>query len=887
MRHDDQLDKELQFHIESRIADLIAEGLTPDEARRRTRLEFGGVMQTKEAVRDGSGWSLANGLVQDGRFAVRSMRAAPIVTAVAILSLALGIGANTAIFSIVNSLVLRALPVANPEQLATVAGGLGPTSTWTYPIWTEIQRRGEAFGGMLAWSSLRFNLAQGGEAQPVRGLYVSGSFFSTLGVPAVIGRTLTATDDVRGGGTDGAVAVVSYGFWQRHFGGAASAVGSTIMVERIPFTVVGITPPAFYGPEVGQAYDVAIPIGTDLLIRGKDSTLDNRTNYWLNILIRRKADQSLEAATAALRALRPQVLAATEPPNLPPRFKAEFLDRPFSLQPAAGGPSGLRTRYERPLVTILVVVGLVLLIACANIANLQLARTAARRHELSVRVALGASRWRLARQLLVENLLLAVAGAVLGTMLASWASRALVGLLSSTVNTVFLDLSPDWRVLTFTMIVTLATTVMFGALPALRASAAVLNEPLTPRTRAASGGTRWTMANGLVVAQVALSLTLLVAAGLFIRTFVGLATRPRGFDTDRVLIVNVNASRAHIDPANRLPFYYTLVDAVTAVPGVASAAGSVLSPVSNGGLQNFVEVPGAPEMSEDDRTSLANFVTPGWFAAYGTPILAGRDVTTRDGKSAPPVTLVNEAFARKYFPGRNPIGQSVTLVTGRPTDAQVPKMVIGVVGDAVYRSMREPSTPTMYVPLAQWNFPFPMTGVTIGVRSASAEPLSLARGIGTALTAVDPNLAFNFRSFEEQVNASLAQERIVALLSAVFGGLALLLAALGLYGVTSYAVSRRRREIGIRMALGATPTGVVRLVLARVALLVGIGVAIGSIVSAWTSTFVASLLYGLEPRDPATFVAAALVLGVVAAAAGWLPAHRASQLDPSVVLRDS
>jgi predicted permease len=459
--------------------------------------------------------------------------------------------------------------------------------------------------------------------------------------------------------------------------------------------------------------------------------------------------------------------------------------------------------------------------------------------------------------------------------------------LSSAVNTVFLDLSPDWRVLVFTIVVTATTTVLFGALPALRASGSVPSEAITPHSRVAPGGTGWTMANGLVVAQVALSLVLVVAAGLFIRTFAGLATRPRGFDSSGVVIVNVNASGARIDPSNRIPFYYGLVDAVATVPGVASAAGSVLSPVSGGGLNNLVDVPGAPEMIENERTSLANFVTPGWFRSYATPILAGRDVSDRDTKTAPAVTLVNEAFVRKFFPGRDPVGLSVTLVTGRPTDAQVPKMVIGVVADAIYRSLREPPAPTMYVPLAQWNFPFPMSGITIGVRSASAPPLQLAHGIGDALTAVDPGLGFNFRLLEEQVNASLAQERIVALLSAVFGGLALLLAGLGLYGVTAYAVSRRRMEIGIRMALGADPGGVVRMVLKRVAALIGAGVVAGVALSTWAATFVAALLYGLEPRDPATLAGAALVLGTVGAIAGWLPAYRASRIDPATVLRDS
>jgi putative ABC transport system permease protein len=825
--------------------------------------------------------------MHDLRLAARALRATPIVTAVAILSLALGIGANTAIFSLVDSLVLRALPVTEPQQLATVSGGLGPSSTWTYAIWSEIHRRAEAFGGALAWSSPRFNLAQGGEMHQVNGMFVSGDFFTALGVPSVIGRTFTVADDVRGGGTDGAVAVISHSFWQHHFGGAASAVGSTLVIERVPYTVVGVAPAAFHGPEVGRAFDVAVPIGTEPLIRGKDTALDIRTNYWLNVIIRLKPDQSFDAATTALRGMQPQIRTATMPPNIVPRFQAEFMKNPFSLQPAARGTSGLRQRYQRPLLTILVVVGLVLLIACANIANLQLARTAARRHELSVRVALGASRWRLARQLLIESVVLAAIGALAGMALAFWASRLLVRLLSTTVNTVFLDLAPSWRVLAFTMLVTAATTVLFGAAAAFRASVAAPSDAIKEQVRGSSGGTRGTTANGLVVAQVALSLVLLVTAGLFIRTFVRLVTQPLGFDSDRVVVVNVNAIRAHIGPEERIPFYYRLVDAVAGVPGVGHAGGSVISPVSGGGLQNFVEVPGAPPMSESDRMSMVNFVTPGWFAAYGTPIRAGRDFNGRDAKSAPPVTLVNESFARKFFPGRSAVGGTVSFVSGRPGDVQLPKTVIGIVADAVYRSLRDPAVPTMYVPLAQWTFPFPMTGISISVRATSGSPMILARSVATALTTVDPDLAFNFRSLAEQVNASLAQERIIALLSGFFGGLALLLAGLGLYGLTSYAVARRRPEIGIRMALGAAPAGIIRLVLTRVAWLVAAGVIVGATISLWASKFVVSLLYGLEPRDPSTLLGAALTLAVVGAIAGWLPAHRASRIDPAEVLRES
>jgi predicted permease len=885
-RADDDLAEELEFHGAMKARDLEARGLEPVDAAFATRRALGSVALARDQSRDVWIPRALQGIGQDFRIAVRTLRATPIVTAVAVLSLALGIGANTAIFSIVDSLVLRALPVTDPQRLATVTGGLGPTSTFPYAVWTEIQRRAATFDGALAWSSLRFNLAQGGEMQPVSGMFVTGEFFTTLGVPAIIGRTFTAADDVRGGGADGAVAVISYGFWQSHFGGAAAAIGASLVIERVPYTVVGVTPPAFYGPEVGKAFDVAVPLNTDPLIRGKDTTLDNPTNFFANIMVRLKPDQSLGAGSSALKSLQPQIRTVTMPPNLLPRFQAEFLREPLSLQSAATGTSGLRQRYVRPLLTILAVVGLVLLIACANIANLQLARTAARRHELSVRVALGASQWRLARQLLVESLVLATTGALAGAVLAAWASRLLVRLLSTTVNTVFLDLSLDWRVLAFMMLVTAVTTVLFGALPAFRASGAAPHDALKEQGRATVGGTAGTTASGLVVAQVALSLMLVVAAGLFTRTFIGLATLPLGFDSDRVVVVNVNAMRAHIAPANRMDFYYRLVDAVAAVPGVGHAGGSVISPVSGAGMNNFVEVPGAPDMSESESTSLVNFVTPGWFAAYGTPIHAGRDVSDRDTKTAPSVTLVNEAFVRKFFPGRSALGGSVKFFAGRSAEVQLPKIVVGVVADAVYRSLRDPAVPTMYVPLAQFDFPFPMTGISIGVRASSGSPLLLARSVASALTTVDPGLAFNFRSLADQVDASLTQERIVAMLAGFFGGLALLLAGLGLYGVTAYAVSRRRREIGIRMALGAAPAGVVRLVLSRVTMLVGLGVVIGAVVSLWASRFVAPLLYGLPPRDPATLIGAVGVLTTVGALAAWLPARRASRIDPAVVLRD-
>jgi putative ABC transport system permease protein len=880
----DELAEEMDVHRALAQCDLEGRGVDPAEAAVAARRAFGSAALANDQSRDVWIPRALQGLGQDLRLAVRALAANRLVSAVAIASLALGIGANTAIFSLVNGLLLRPLPVSAPQRLALLSGGLGPASGWPFAVWREVQDRANAFDGAIAWSSPRFNLSERGEMQPANGMFVNGDYFTRLGVRPIIGRSFTAADDVRGGGADGPVAVIGYGFWQRRFGGAASAVGSTLMVERVPYTVIGVTPPDFYGTEVGRSFEVAVPIGTESLIH-RNSALDDKSNYWLSIALYLKPAQSLDAANAILRSAQPQVRAAATPPGLVPRFQEAILKDPFTLERAAAGVSPLRQRYQRPLLALLVVVGLVLLIACANIANLQFARTTARRHELSVRVAIGASRWRVARALLAESTLVSVVGAALGMAIASRASRFLITQLSTTFNTVELDVSPDWRVLTFTVIVALTATVLFGVAPALRASSVAPGDALKDTLRSHTDGAGGRVAAGLIVMQVALSLVLLVSAGLFVRTFARLAVRPLGFDTGRVAVVSVNAGRAHVDAANRIPFYYRLADALAAVPGVARAAASVVSPISSAGITNFVDVPGAPSMAETDRVAFVNFVTPGWFATYGTPIRSGRDVAARDSKSAMQVLLVNEAFARKFFQDREPVGKTVRFVTGRANEVAAPKTVIGVVADAVYRTIRDVPTPTVYVPLAQWSFPMPMTGITIGVRSTSDSPAELAHALGAALTHVDPELTFNVRPLADQLSASLTQERVVAVLSGAFGLLALLLAGLGLFGVTAYAVSRRRREIGIRMALGAAPVGVVRLVLSQVTALVGAGLVIGVAVSLWASRFVASLLYGLEPRDPATLIGAVVVLCAVGVLAAWLPARRAAGVDPAMVLR--
>jgi putative ABC transport system permease protein len=844
--------------------------------------------------------------MQDLRVAIRVLRAAPIVTSIAILSLALGIGANTAIFSLVNSLLLRTLPVAEPERLvmlsATTRVG---TAAWNYGLWEEIRRRApQMFDGAVAWSAaegenrLRLSTASG-EVQAVDGTYVSGNFFTTLGVPALLGRTFMPTDDVRGGGTEGPVAVISYGMWQRRFGGNANVIGTSLVIERVPFTIIGVTPPEFFGAEVGRTFDVALPINAEQSIRGKDSAIDG-ASAWLSIMVRLKPGQSAEAATSLLRSVQPQIREAVVPANLPPaaqdpalRQLADqvFLKDPFTLVPASLGTSRLRQRYQQPLLVTLVVVGLVLLIACGNIANLLLARAAARRHELSVRLALGATRWRLVRLLLVEALVLAGIGALAGLVFARWAGPMLVSQLSTSVTRVALDLSLDWRVLAFTVAVTGATAVLFGTAPAFKARRVAPIDALKEQGRVALGDARTGLSSGLVVAQVALSMVLIVAAGLLVGTFQRLATLPLGFDSDRVLIVNVDVTRAPIDPATRVPFFHQLVAAVAGVAGVARAGGSMATPVAGGGMLGFIDLPGAPPPQPEpgpvpfwnSRTIMLNEITPGWLATYGTPVLAGRDVDERDAPGALPVALVNEAYAHKFLRGRNPIGETVMFAGGEDS----PRTIVGVVSDAVYISVRDGVRPTVYIPLAQRDAGNKGPNVTISVRPSAGSPALLVPRVAAALIAVDRNLTFTFRPLQDRVDASLTQERLVALLTGFFGVLALLLAGLGLYGVTSYAITRRRAEIGIRMALGAEPAGVVRLVLVRVFMLVALGVIIGTMVSLWSSRFITSLLYDLQPRDAVTLVTAAVTLAAVGAIAGWLPAYRASRTDPAQVLRDS
>ena len=818
-----------------------------------------------------------DGVSHDVRLALRMVSRSPGLTATIALTLALGIGANAAIFGVINSLLLRPLPVADPHRLVTISSDAAIARgqagvPWSFAMWERLQPHASLFDGAFAWTPAQFDLAQRGERQPVAGIFASGGYFATLSVAAIRGRTFTPADDRPGGGADGAVAIISYGLWQRRFGGADSVIGASLVVDGATVTIVGVTAPEFRGLDVGSAFDVALPLEAEPIIRGSRSRL--RTSRLL-VMLRLKPGQSAEAGTATLRGLQPE-LGSPPPPN----------SEPFTLAPAATGaslpvrgPYGLRQSYARPLLTILMVALLVLLIACVNIANLLLARATARRYELGVRLALGASRGRLARQLLIESLIFAVLGAIGGLVIAQWSSQALVAQLSTPVHQIALDLSFDWRVWAFTAAVALVTASIFGTVSAFRSTRIAPLDVLKMRARADSSsgaGIRGlaTMSSSLIILQVALSLALVIAAALLVGSFARLSSVPLGFDPDRVLVVNVDTERVRTDAFGRMRLFDRILDAVRVVPGVAHAGGSIWTPVDGG-----------TRMGDSQSHIAFNFVTPGWFAAYGTSLRAGRDFTVRDTAGSSPVVIVNDAFVRAFMPGASPLGG--TIPHPRSRNGEVLRTIVGVVDDTVFESQREGIQPIVYLPVAQsGGGPAERTAISLGVRPAVGAPLQLARSVGDAVRAVDPDLSFSFGLLEDHVQASVRQERVVAMLSGFFGALALVIAALGLYGVTWYTVNRRVTEIGIRRALGAQRAHVLGLVLGQSLTLTGVGIGIGLAVAAAMTRALRGLLFGLTPLDPAIFIGVAALFAIVATLAALFPAHRATRVDPLVALRN-
>ena len=676
----------------------------------------------------------------------------------------------------------------------------------------------------------------------------------------------------------------SNGFWRSAYGGSPDVVGRTVSLNGHPFEIIGVAGAGFSGIQVGRAAEVYVPLCTMPIVQGGHDSLDERSTWFLYIFGRRRAGVTTEDAGRRLAALATGIFGATVPEDWPTEAKEDYLRTTLTAVPAANGYSGVRSQYHDALVALMAAVGLVLLIGCANVANLLLARASSRRHEVAVRLAIGAGRGRLVRQLLTESLLLSLLGAAVGLLVASAATRLMVRYMAMRGETVWLDLSIDGRILAFTLVVATGTAVLFGLVPAWRSARVDPRVAMKANDRSVvEGHSRFGIGKALVVGQIALSLVLVVGAGLLLGTFRQLATLDPGFEPAGVLLATVDMGNAGI-PEEGLPLVKReILERLRATPGVESASASVFTPLSGGGWNGNISVDGFTPTGPRDDEVFFNGVSDGFFSTLGAALLAGRDFDKGDVAESLPVAIVNESFMKKFSHGANPVGQRVTVEGRLAADDDESLQVVGVVRDTPYRSMRDKEGPLVFRPLSQLGGPArPSLELVLRGRGAAN---SLVRTVTGAVGEVNGSFSIRYRTLAAQMDASLARERLLAMLSGLFGGLALLLAVVGLYGTMAYSVARRRNEIGIRIALGAARTRVMRLVLGEAGRLVGAGLLLGGAVALATTRWISPFLFGLTPADPATWAISALALAGVSVAACALPAWRAARLDPDAVLR--
>ena len=874
------LDREFAHHISERRDDLIGAGMNAGDAEAEARRKFGNATSQKERTRDVDliGW--LESCLADVRYALRALRRSPAFALVAILSLGLGIGANTAIFSLINAVMLKPLPVRHPEELAAVGmGDFFAGHTFSNPLWEQVRDRQDMFAGVFATARTRFALTTGGEVRRAIGEYVSGDYFSVLGVRPAAGRLLVHGDDIRG---CPAIAVLSAPFWQSEFGGDPGAVGKRIMLGGHPFEIVGVVDASFFGLQVGTRTQVYAPLCAEAVIRGSTRDLDERDTWWITVTARLKPGMAPAELRGRLNALAPAVFQATVPARYSTKDQAQYQKTTLVVEPQPGGPSGLRNAYQSSLFTLMVVVGVVLLIACGNVANLLLARARAREREAAVRIAVGAGRGRLVRQLLTESLVLAALGAGTGVLFAQWGSRLLVSLLATGSDAVWLDLTVDSRMLAFTGAVAVLTGVAFGIVPALRASAIDPQAAMRGAGRGITGErSQFPIAKTLVAGQVALSLTLLIAAGLLLGSFRKLTAIDLGFRSENVLIVNVDVSGAGLAEGARREKFQSLTERLQAIPGVRSVAMTDIVPLTGMLANDALVVDGFVPSSPDDAVVWINSISSSYFETMGMRMVAGRNFGPADRIATQPVAIVNEAVARKFFPGRSAVGQLYHTMDGDTPGPNV--QIVGVVKDAKYSSITEDHSETVFLAASQDEHPRPATEFAI---RTSGPPSSLAPAVRSAISSMNSAITFNFRTLDDIVSDSLARPRLLARLSAFFGALALLLAIVGLYGTMAYTVERRRNEIGIRIALGAARAQVLGMVLREAGWIVFGGIAAGTVIAAGATRWVSSLLYGVTPTDAMTYLLSGAVLSFVALAASAVPAWRAARLDPVEALRE-
>ena len=878
-----ELDADIREHIARETEDNIARGLAPEEARRRAFLKFGNVAQVKEETR--GVWTLVwlEQFMQDLRFAARMLRKSPGFTLVAILTLALGIGANTAIFSLLDGLVLRDLSVPHPEQLVRIAAHTADDSDsgLSFPVFQEIARDQKVFSRMFAWEGEGvFNVEINGSLSRGDVWPVGGNFYSTLGAIPEIGRLIGTEDVDVNSARPTLVAVLGYDYWQLRYGGDPNIIGKTIKIEQAQFTIIGVTRKGFAGMTADIPFEIAVPFTAESFIFSGDADvqkhLQRRDSLWLECAARLKPGVTLDQARAQLATLWPAIRAATMPLNPTPAERSRFLALRLSVTSGSRGSSYVRGRFSTPLYILLGISGLVLLIACVNLASLLLARGAARSHEMSVRVALGAGRWRLAREMLTESIVLSVAGALAGLALGLWGSEALSSLIFNETYIIpgALNLKPDLRILGFSAAVAVLTGIFFGLAPALRASAENPNSALQQGSRNIGRGTG-RLGKGLILTQIALSLVLLASAGLFIRSLQKLREIQPGFRVQNLLDAQLYPSPGGYKNLNWASYYRQLTDKVAGVPGVQSVGISHMRP----GWMEWDEQIASSASPQSSTKVDCGMAMPGFFRTMGIGLLRGRTFTWQDSADAPRVAVVSENLAGKLFPHGDAQGQ---LIDFRSQPKWKAVKIVGIVTNASVYDIRKHAPPTIYVASIQYG---DYSGWSQLMVRGKVAPAQIENPIRQAVQSLGHEYVPTIDTVATDINHSLLQERITAMLSAFFGALALLIAAIGLFGLMAYNVTRRTRELGIRLALGAQRATVLRMILRETLVLMLIGVAIGLPCALAATHLIAHMLFGVTPYDPLTLVTVSCGLLAVGGIAGYIPARRAMNVDPMVALR--
>lgn len=864
---------EIDSYLETETADNIARGMAPADAASAARRKFGNPTLIQEEIYRMNTVSWLESVAQDLRYGARLLLTSPGFAVVATVSLALGIGANTAIFQLVDAVRLRNLPVKSPHELAEIKilggnqgmGMNGPYGELTRPIWEEIRRNHPAFSGVFAWGKQDVSVGEGSELQIANGIVVSGDYFRVLGVKAWRGRP-TLPDDERS--CPESTAVVSHAYWQSKMGSRQIDANTKLLINGELKQIVGVTPPSFSGLIVGERFDIALPF-----CQSKEVS---RNLFDLTVMGRLRPGLTLSQASAQLAGMSPGIMAATEITGYDVSTSAQYRKFRLGAYPASAGVSYLRKTYDSSLSLLLGITGLVLLIACANLGNLMLARASTREREIAVRLALGAGRTRLLRQLLIESSLLAAIGASLGVGLAQLLSRILVKSLSTEDNAVTLATGMDWRVLLFAASAAVLTCLVFGTVPAFRASGA---DPVTAMKTGGRGMTtnreRFSMQRMMVVLQISVSLVLLFAALLFVRSFDNLMTFNPGLREQGITLAFIGFQKSHVPRTHMEEFKRELVENVRAVPGILSAATTTTVPLLGSSWTHVVTAGGA------EGASRFTWVSPGYFETMGIPLLSGHAFGPRDTGSSPGVAIVNQTFVRRFMNGANPIGQALRT-HAEPEYPSRAYQIVGTIPDTKYDSLRGDTPPMAFAPASQFPASGPWTAMMI---YSNLSPVAAADSVKRRIASQHPEIIIKCRAFKARIQDGLVRERMMAMLSGFFGLLASVLATVGLYGVVSYLVTRRRNEIGIRLAVGASRGQVVSMVMREAGLLLIVGVAIGIVLALAAGRGASSLLFELKPYDPFTLAVAVLLLAFIGALASFLPAHRASKLDPTVALR--